>query len=88
VRLNADLRIANAAATFNALRDAARGRSQKVILDARAVAKADSAGLQALLAGRRALLDSGKSVAWSACPVTLRSAASLLGLADALELPE
>lgn len=88
MRLSADLRIGNAAATFDALRQAARAAPQRVILDARAVEKADAAGLQALLAGRRALLDSGKSVTWSACPAPLRSAAGLLGIAGALDLPE
>lgn len=87
VRLTADLRIASAAATFVALRDAAHAGARKVVLDARGVEKVDAAGLQALVAGRRLLLESGKDVAWSACPEALRSAAGLLGLAGALELP-
>ena len=87
IRLTADLRIAQAAATYGALRDAAASASPRVVLDARQVEKADAAGLQALLAGRMAVQNAGKAVSWSGCTPALRDAAGLLGLADALELP-
>ncbi|HWA38188.1 MAG TPA: STAS domain-containing protein [Burkholderiales bacterium] len=87
VKLGQDLRIATAAATFNALRDASRAKEPRVTLDGGQVEKADAAGLQAVLAGRGALASAGKKVAWSGCTPQLRSAAELLGLAEALELP-
>jgi phospholipid transport system transporter-binding protein len=88
VKLGRDLRIASASATFQALRDAAGGADGKVVLDARLVEKADAAGLQALLAGRQALLQAGKSIAWTGCTPHLKAAAGMLGLAEALGLPE
>ena len=88
IRLGPDLRIATASSTFQALRDAASGPGGKVVLDARQVEKADAAGLQALLAGRRALQEAGKSVAWTGCTPHLKAAAGMLGLAEALGLPE
>jgi phospholipid transport system transporter-binding protein len=87
IKLGRDVRIATAAATFEALRGAAQGAPAKVTLDAGQVEKTDAAGLQALLAGRLALVRAGKSVAWSGCSAPLKSAAGLLGLAEALELP-
>jgi anti-anti-sigma regulatory factor len=87
VKLGQDLRIATAAATFDALREAGRAKESRVILDGGQVEKADAAGLQAVLAGRGALVAAGKAVAWSRCTPQLRAAADLLGLADALELP-
>lgn len=88
IKLGPDLRIATASTTFQALRDAAAGPGGKVVLDARQVEKADAAGLQALLAGRRALQEAGKSVAWTGCTPHLKAAAGMLGLAEALGLPE
>ena len=88
IKLGADLRIATASATFQALRQAAAGPGGKVVLDARQVERADAAGLQALLAGRRALQEAGKSVAWTGCTPHLKAAAGMLGLAEALGLPE
>jgi anti-anti-sigma regulatory factor len=87
VKLGRDLRIATAAATFRSLRDAAAGPDRKVVLDAGQVEKADAAGLQALLAGRLEIARAGKNLSWGACTPQLKSAASLLGLAEALELP-
>lgn len=88
IKLGRDLRIATASSTFQALREAAGGPDGKVVLDARLVEKADAAGLQALLAGRQALLQAGKSVAWTECTPHLKAAAGMLGLADALGLPQ
>ena len=58
-----------------------------MLVDGGQVEKADAAGLQALLAGRMELGAAGKSIAWAGCTPQLRSAAELLGLAEALELP-
>ncbi len=88
VKLGRDLRIATAAATFRALREAAEDKDSRVILDARQVEKADAAGLQALLAGRQALLAAGKDVSWSGCTPQLTAAAGILGLAEALGLTQ
>jgi anti-anti-sigma regulatory factor len=88
VKLGRDLRIATAAATFHALREAAGAKDAKVVVDGGQVEKADAAGLQALLAGRQALAAAGKKVAWSGCSAQLKAAAGLLGLAGALELPQ
>ena len=89
IKIGPDLRIGSAAATFEALRDvAARGRESSVAIDARQVERADAAGLQALLAGWMALKSAGKTASWAGCSEQLKSAAGLLGLADALELPQ
>jgi anti-anti-sigma regulatory factor len=88
IRLGADLRIATAAATFAALREAAAGPHVQVVLDAKQVEKADAAGLQALLAGCMALERAGKRVEWRSVAPQLTAAAGLLGLADALGLPQ
>ena len=79
-----DLRIAAAAAVYGELCAASQGRDRRVALDARQVEKVDAAGLQALLAGRRALVDAGKAVSWTGCSTPLRAAAELLGLAESL----
>lgn len=84
VRLERDLRISAAAATYAALRAAAQGKEPRVLLDAGQVEKVDAAGLQALLAGQRLLAASGKSVTWAGCSTQLSSAAELLGLAGPL----
>ena len=84
VKVARDLRIAAAATAFGDLRTAAKAREARVALDAGEVEKVDAAGLQALLAGRRALADAGKEVSWSGCSPQLRSAAELLGLAAPL----
>ncbi len=83
-----DLRIACAASTFHAIRAVAHGSDAGVVLDARHVDKTDAAGLQALLAGRRALASAGKSTSWAGCSAHLRAAAALLGLTEALEISE
>ena len=82
-----DLRVAAATATYAALRGAAGAQEGRIVLDARQVEKVDAAGIQALLAGRAALAAGGKKVAWLGCSVQLKSAAALLGLTQALELP-
>jgi anti-anti-sigma regulatory factor len=88
IRIARDLRVAAASAAFEALRKAADGAEQRIALDGRQVEKVDAAGLQALLAGRQALLREGKAVSWTGCSAQLRAAASLLGLAGPLELGE
>lgn len=87
MKLGRDLRIGTAAATFRALRLAAQGTERRVVIDGGQVEKADAAGLQALLAGRREIAHAGKILAWSGCTPQLKSAAGLLGLVEALELP-
>lgn len=87
VKIARDIRIAGAAGTFAALQAAAGAPERRIVLDARQVEKVDAAGLQALVAGRGALGAAGKAVAWAGCSPQLKSAAALLGLAQALELP-
>lgn len=87
LRLSAELRISSAASLFESLAAAAQRPVSDVVLDASQVEKADTAGVQALVAGTMRLKQSGKSFRWSGCSAPLRSAAQLLGLADALELP-
>lgn len=87
IKIAADLRVAGAAATFSALLEAAEAAESRIALDARQVEKVDAAGLQALLAGRRALTGAGKGVSWLGCSAQLIAAAGLLGLAESLELP-
>lgn len=82
-----DLRVATAAATYASLRAAAAAQESRIVLDARQVEKVDAAGIQALLAGRGTLAAAGKKLAWLGCSVQLESAAALLGLTQALELP-
>jgi anti-anti-sigma regulatory factor len=88
VKVAHDLRIAAAAAAFGELRAAAKAREPRIVLDAREVEKVDAAGLQALLAGRRALEGAGKTVTWSGCSAQLKSAAGLLGLAQPLGIDQ
>ncbi len=88
IKIGRDLRIAGAAGAFAALRSAAEGAERRIALDARQVDKVDAAGLQALLAGRRALGSAGKGVSWVGCSAQLKAAAALLGLAESLELPQ
>lgn len=88
IKLGHDLRIASAVSAYGALRAAADGAEERVVLDGRQVEKVDAAGIQALLAGRRELARAGKAVSWSGCSAQLKSAAGLLGLAEALELAE
>jgi anti-anti-sigma regulatory factor len=88
IKIARDLRISGAAAVFDALRNAAGAAERRIALDARQVEKVDAAGLQALLAGRRALGSAGKAVSWVGCSAPLKSAAGLLGLAESLELPQ
>jgi anti-anti-sigma regulatory factor len=88
IKIARDLRIAGAAAAYGALCTAAQGAEARVALDGRPVEKVDAAGLQALLAGRRALVSSGKKVSWTGCSPQLQAAAALLGLAEHLEMPQ
>jgi len=86
VKIAHDLRVAAAAAAYAELCAAAKARERRVALDARQVEKVDAAGLQALLAGKRALTEAGKAVSWAGCSPQLRSAAELLALAEPLGL--
>ena len=88
IKVAGDLRIAAAAATFDVLRKAAESADQSVALDGGDVEKVDAAGLQALLAGRQALVRAGKTVSWTGCSAQLKAAASLLGLAGPLEIAD
>ena len=88
VTLEADLRIAGAAAAFAALRSVAGERHARVAVDAGKVEKVDAAGVQALLAGRALLVAAGKTVEWKGGSPKLNAAAELLGLREALGLPE
>lgn len=88
IKIGRDLRVATAAATFAAFRKAAGASDGRFALDARQVEKVDAAGLQALQAGRALLTGAGKTVTWSGCSPQLASAAALLGLVEALELPK
>lgn len=88
VKVGRDLRIAGAAAAFEALRSAAQSGERRIALDARQVEKVDAAGLQALLAGWRLLGESGKTVQWAGCSEALRSAATLLGLSESLGITQ
>jgi anti-anti-sigma regulatory factor len=87
LKVTRDLRVAGAAAAYAVLRAAAAAPEGRIVLDARQVEKVDAAGIQALLAGRSALAAAGKKLAWLGCSAQLKSAAALLGLAQALELP-
>lgn len=87
VKIARDLRIAGAAAAYAGLCAAVDATESRIALDARQVDKVDAAGLQALLAGHRVLRGSGKQVSWTGCSPQLRTAAGLLGLEQALELP-
>jgi anti-anti-sigma regulatory factor len=88
IKVAEDLRIAGAAAAYGVLQAAAAGTESRVLLDGRRVEKVDTAGLQALLAGRQALARAGKSVSWAGCSPQLKAAAELLGVADALGMAE
>ena len=88
IKVAGDLRIASAASAFSALRAAAETAEIRVEIDARQVEKVDAAGLQALLAGRQALARAGKTIVWSGCSSQLKAVAGLLGMAEALELPQ
>jgi anti-anti-sigma regulatory factor len=84
IDIGRDLRIAGAAEVFGRLRALAAGPEKRVTLDARQVEKVDAAGLQALLAGMRAVTDAGKTVAWVGVSAQLLAASELLGLAGPL----
>jgi anti-anti-sigma regulatory factor len=88
IKIARDLRIAGAAAVFSALRSAAAESGGRIALDASQVEKVDAAGIQALLAGRRALTGAGKQVLWTGSSPQLAAAADLLGVAKDLELPK
>lgn len=82
-----DLRIAGAAEAYAALRAAAKSADKRIVLDAAQVEKVDAAGLQALLAGCRAISQAGKTITWAGCSPQLASAAAVLGLAGPLGMP-
>lgn len=81
-----DLRIAGAAAAYASLRSAAEGPAARIAIDATQVEKVDAAGVQALLAGRKALEQAGRQPTWAGISPQLKAAAQLLGLAELLEL--
>jgi anti-anti-sigma regulatory factor len=82
IALDEDLRIAGARAAFDAL---AAGKGD-VEIDASRVARVDAAGLQALVAGIARVRAGGASCRWHEPSGALAAAASLAGLARALEL--
>ncbi len=84
VKVERDLRVAAAAATFASLRAAAQAKETRVSVDARQVEKVDAAGLQAVLAGCRLLAGAGKEVRWAGCSAQFTTAAELLGLSEPL----
>jgi anti-anti-sigma regulatory factor len=86
IKVPPDLRISSASAAYASLRGAASGSSARIVLDATQVEKVDAAGIQALLAGRNALVQAGKQPSWAGASPQLKAAAQLLGLAEALEL--
>lgn len=88
IKIAPDLRIAGARAAYVALRDAAGGPESRVALDGRQVEKIDAAGIQAIVAGRKVLGAAGKKMTWVGTSAQLKAAAGLLGLAEALGLPE
>jgi len=84
VALGEDLRIANAAAVFEALAGAAQGGA--IAIDASRVARVDAAGLQALVAGLARVRAAGIEWRWQEVSATLSTAAGLAGLGTALAL--
>jgi len=86
--LGPELRIGTATQTFSALSGAVRDAGATLELDAGNVEKADSAGVQALVAGVLLARSAGKALAWKGCSTPLKAAAELLGVAAVLELPQ
>ena len=64
-----------------------RAAATAVVVDGAAVGDVDTAGLQLLLAWRRAIVAAGGSFEWVAVSATLREAASGVGLTQELGLP-
>jgi phospholipid transport system transporter-binding protein len=85
VALPTDFRLAELAAVKAELLEALEAPA--VHLDGTAVERVDTAALQLLAAFRRESAARGQSAAWQGVSVVMRDAASLLGLAQVLELP-
>lgn len=85
VALPADCRLAAQAALQAELVQALA--SARVELDGRQVERVDSAALQQLWLFRRELVARGGQLAWQGASGVLNEAASLLGLAENLQLP-
>ena len=86
VALGERLEIAGVSALRERL-DAALDVGGPVELDAAALERCDTAGLQLLVGFARALDDAGRELRWTDVSGRLREAAGLLGLASALRLP-
>lgn len=87
VALGTDLVVAGAARLHAQLGEAL-ARPEPVVLDAAAVARLDTAGLQLLLAFVQARNEALADWHWENVGATLRECASQLGLERMLELPE
>lgn len=85
VALPADFRLADVAAVKAQL--IAAFDAKAVQLDAAGVERVDTAALQLLVAFRREAVARGIPPVWQGVSATVRDAAKLLGLAQALELP-
>jgi phospholipid transport system transporter-binding protein len=85
VALPADFRLTELAAVKAQLIDAFDAPA--VQIDGAGVERVDTAALQLLVAFRRESAARGQSSAWQGVSAVMRDAASLLGLAQALELP-
>ena len=83
--LPADCRIGAQVALKQALLDALE--TDGIVLDGRAVERADTAALQLLTLFQRELQARGNSLSWCGASDALNEAAGLLGLAQILELP-
>ena len=88
IKIAPDLRISGARAAYAALSEAVGRPESRIAIDARQVEKVDAAGLQAILAGRRALGAAGKKLTWAGSSPQFKAAAGLLGLAEDLGLSE
>jgi|GEM_PF-5823976 len=86
VSLGNDLRISRAAEIFDKLM-AAADSSRTIIIDGGDVGKIDAAGLQAVTAAIMRFRIAGLQWRWHNEPLSLRSAAKMLGLTDVLGLP-
>ncbi|MFC4528032.1 STAS domain-containing protein [Dyella halodurans] len=85
IALPPDFRLAELAAVKAELLEALEAPA--VNIDGAAVERVDTAALQLLVAFRRESTARGQSPAWHGVSTVMRDAASLLGLAQVLELP-
>lgn len=61
---------------------------EKIVLDAGAVSRVDTASLQLIYVVQKTLTDSGRSIRWQAVSSAFRDSAALTGLTEALALPD